>query len=245
MESLYKYSEILLKKCYFRCLIRNISNGKKKYLTTKYKHSFNTLKVAKKIYNIKTQEEESLYLLHDIGRFMVVLDSVENIDHAKYGYEYLKKLNRYDEKILLPILLHETDVNWQEKLCSMKLYKGMKQEDKNEILQNIERLKDADIISNMLEKLRHTKHDEELNDHIYNSLINGKICEKDYEGNLNRALYIICGIYILSTRESLAFIKQSGLVVKYFDKVIATTKNFEIKYKLMKCREYLIEKKYI
>ncbi len=242
--NLYNYSKLLLKKSYKDCLNLDITKDKKKYLSAKFKHSKKALNMACKIYNV-CKEDGILYLLHDIGRFRVVIDHVENEDHAHYGYKYLYNKRLFDEEVLLPIMLHETDMGWEDKLNSLKFFQNLNEVEKNRVVINIRRLKDVDILSNMIEKLKDTKIECDLNRDIYNNLLNGMICNNDYEGAINRALYIICGIYILSTPESLNYVKESGLIKKYFNKVLNKLKKCDLKDKLLKCKECLIEKGYI
>ena len=244
MIKLYNYSKLLLTKSYEDCLNLNISNNKKEYLKAKFKHSQETLNIACKIYNIR-KEEGFLYLLHDIGRFRVVIDHVEKEDHAYYGYKYLYNKHLFDEEVLLPIMLHETDIGWEENLNALKLFQNLNKDEKDRVITNIKKLKDADILANMIVKLKNTKIEGGLNSDIYNCLLNGKICEKDYVGAINRAIYIISGVYILSTPEGLSFVKESGLIKKYLDKVIKKSGKGNLKDKLLKCKECLIEKGYI
>ena len=182
--------------------------------------------------------------MHDIGRFLQPNDEA---NHARSGYLFLENYNEFTEIELIPILLHENDLNWLTELEELKEYGNFDNSEKQKLIQNIKRLKDCDIIENLETTIkRGNKNEFNLDDYVYNCLINNKICSHlPLKGYLNDCLYIICGLYILNYEESLKYLKKKKVVSRFFKKAINKSKDLMTRDKLIRCREYLIEKDYI
>lgn len=242
MMNKYSHSKTILKREYCNALQNVSSNEDADRIKKKYEHCFLTVKFAKKIFSCHTYEC-SLYLLHDIGRF---IDLSNQSNHAYKGYNYLLGDEKYNDLDLIPIMLHEEDTNWTDLLENNLRFLSLNDQKKLLVVENIKRLKDCDILANLVQMIGSFMFDDiDLDDEIYKNCINDRICLHDKDGYLNKCMYIICGIYILNFPETLHYVKNSKIILKFFDMVINNEKREVTREKLMKCKEHLIEKKFI
>ncbi len=235
----YLYSKRILKREYRNALQNVNSSEETNRIKKKYKHCFLTVKFAKKIFGCHT-DECSLYLLHDIGRF-INLGNQSN--HAYNGYNYLSTDKRYNKLDLIPIMMHEEDTNWFDLLGKNSSFLSLDDQNKLLVVEKIKKLKDCDILANMVQTISSFGIDDiDLDDDIYKNCMNNNICLCDKDGYLNECVYIICGIYILNFPESLHYLKNSKIVLKFFDTAIKNEKRKATRTKLVECKEHLIEK---
>jgi len=88
--------------------------SKNQVIEKKYNHLIDCLNILK-YYNLKNYLTYGpAVLLHDIGRFYEKKSVQKDFEHAKYGYDLLKKEYTDNPIILLPIKYHEEDLEWKK-----------------------------------------------------------------------------------------------------------------------------------
>lgn len=194
----------------------------KEYLNAKFKHSLEVYKIAKKIDNKFAVKYSAAFLLHDIGRFYGT-DS-KDFNHADFAYRLLKKSGWFNNFILLPILYHESDLNWKELINKHCKSEKMSTED-IEIVSNLcALLKDADLIANMRgifkEKIVQQTHNIKISYANFNNFMNNKIriAQPTSKQQINKITYILCGLSIINLPKSKVFLKNQRIVADLITK---------------------------
>ena len=194
-------------------------------LKRKLKHSYQTLDIASKIFLLSENQKEML-LLHDIGRFTQFYDS-ESFQHADFGFRFLMEIG-FDMKTVLPIKYHEIDTGWKNLIANDNYFINLADTDKKEVLFNAELLKDMDIVSNMEEQIESKVIlSSSMNLNIIKCLLNGEICDSrdEVKSEIDKILYILCGIYIINLEETKNYISSNRIVSKLFSKAYKTINN--------------------
>ena len=196
----------------------NANEELKVLLERKLKHCYATLKIASSIFSL-SQAQKDMLLLHDIGRFNQFEDSA-TYSHAVFGSELLKGRG-FDIEVVLPIKYHETDIDWQRHILNDSDYVNLPDEKKRAVLFNTALLKDIDIIANMEEQVGgKVTPSKRINPIVLNNLSNGAICDSrsDVRGEVDRILYILCGLFVINLDESKRYINKKRIARRLFDK---------------------------
>lgn len=197
----------------YQCAVEKADSNKKEFLARKLQHSFDTENIGAIIVENISDNARIALLLHDIGYF--VQDSVEH--HAQYGFEYLKGHGNGEMDILLPILLHENDLDWKQLLKKSPFYTLADEADKHRIKSICMLVRDADIISNMeILTAPQTSNDvfsENLD--LITHLEYGRLPIDNYIMSLgDNILYLLCGIRLLCFPRSFDYIREQQLIDK-------------------------------
>lgn len=195
----------------------------------KYSHLIDCLDILKfyNFYNYFAYGQS--VLLHDIGRFYEPNFKIENFNHAKYGYNLLKKEFTSNPIVLLPIKYHEDDLEWEKLLFNDIEFLKCSSYDKEKIIKCCKLVRDIDIISNMKALLKDELKSEKINNinkNIVNKLYNGEIAIKeDICNKYDEISYMLCGLNLLSLSKSFKYIKKYKIVNKLIKKQLSMVKD--------------------
>lgn len=208
----------------------------KDYLNAKFKHSLEVYKIARKIDKKLAVKYSAAFLFHDIGRFYGT-DS-KDFNHADFGYRLLKKSGWFNNFIILPILYHESDLNWKELINKHCKSEKMSTEDIEIISDLCALLKDADLIANMRgickEKIIQQTHNIKISYTNFNNFMNNKICiaQPKSKQQFNKITYILCGLSIINLPKSKIFLKNERIVADLIAKLRLLSPEYDNKLNL-------------
>lgn len=178
-------------------------------------HSIDVLYIGQQIAGPHiTQALECALLLHDIGHFLE--DDTNNpIGHGRLASKFLEEYGISAPEILLPVACHEDNEYLEEACYKDLLFQKQGQDLKREILWNCRIVCEADIISHMRDILKENHVDDEYynNMHFLNLLESGMLPTPDAVVHpYDKIMYILCGISLIQTQESIIYLKKEALV---------------------------------
>lgn len=216
------------------------------YMVLKYKHSYDCLRILKEIKPTKYFKFASAILLHDIGRFSEY-KKIKNFKHEQYGYNLLNNNYLKNPLILFSVKYHEDGLDWLVKLKEEKQFLKYNKILKNEIINCCQIVREIDVISNMKSILKcvySTKIDS-INYELIKVFRNGELSNKEMIRNdYDKILYILCGLSIISDKNSFKYLKKYKIVDKLMDNLFFLIKeeNIKLKKETKEIKDFIYEK---
>lgn len=209
MNDFYK----ILRESYFECISKITDINRIKYLSDKYIHSFEVVDCAYKIFGSVDNNEIGALLLHDIGYFTFYKNNMEL--HTESGYLYLKTNYILSEEILASVKFHESDEKLSRDIDEYCKKRNIMDNSKK-ISAIVRKVIDCDIVTNIENAVNNITIEETkkcINEKLIQCLTNNKLGKGGYINNcMDRLIYIICGLFLLSYGETIEYIKKSLLI---------------------------------
>lgn len=215
----------------------NLDNDK---IKLKYDHSLRVCELCKDIaISLKLNEEdvkiaELLGLLHDFGRFEQIklydtFDDQKSVNHAILGIEELEKygFDKFVEDKKIQNLITKAILNHNKTFIENGLT------EKELLFCKIIRDTDKIDIFNIIKDQNYISTNENLNDEIYNRIIN---CQVDFEHNVNtleKYIVTVAMIYDINFPWSYKYLSKKNYILNIIDKIIEKNKQ-EAKLLLIK-----------